>query len=52
VLSVLTALFALFALFSLFALTHNNTNLTAANINLNTTQDTKIKGANLQASLY
>jgi urea transporter len=30
--------------------THNNTNLTAANINLNTTQDTKIKGANLQAT--
>jgi hypothetical protein len=24
--------------------THNNTNLTATNINLNTTQDTKIKG--------
>jgi filamentous hemagglutinin len=30
--------------------THNNTNLTATNINLNTTQDTKIKGANLQAT--
>jgi outer membrane usher protein FimD/PapC len=25
--------------------THNNTSLTATNINLNTTQDTKIKGA-------
>jgi hypothetical protein len=30
--------------------THHNTNLTAVNINLNTTQDTKIKGANLQAT--
>jgi hypothetical protein len=30
--------------------THNNTNLTATNINLNTIQDTKIKGANLQAT--
>jgi hypothetical protein len=30
--------------------THNNTSLTATNINLNTIQDTKIKGANLQAT--
>jgi hypothetical protein len=30
--------------------THNNTSLTATNINLNTTQNTKIKGANLQAT--
>jgi hypothetical protein len=30
--------------------THHNTSLTATNINLNTTQDTKIKGANLQAT--
>ncbi|VVH66034.1 hypothetical protein BSPLISOX_2219, partial [uncultured Gammaproteobacteria bacterium] len=30
--------------------THHNTSLTAANINLNTTQNTKIKGANLQAT--
>jgi hypothetical protein len=29
--------------------THHNTSLTATNINLNTTQNTKIKGANLQA---
>jgi hypothetical protein len=30
--------------------THHNTSLTATNINLNTTQNTKIKGANLQAT--
>jgi hypothetical protein len=30
--------------------THNNTSLTAVNINLNTTQDAKIKGANLHAT--
>jgi nucleoside recognition membrane protein YjiH len=30
--------------------THHNPSLTATNINLNTTQDTKIKGANLQAT--
>jgi hypothetical protein len=28
----------------------HNTSLTATNINLNTTQNTKIKGANLQAT--
>jgi hypothetical protein len=29
---------------------HHNTSLTATNITLNTTQNTKIKGANLQAT--
>jgi hypothetical protein len=29
---------------------HNNASLTAANINLNSTQDTRIKGANLHAT--
>jgi hypothetical protein len=40
----------LFVLSALAWRFHNNTNLTATNINLNTTQDTKIKGANLQAT--